>query len=191
VIFILFLFLGNNNNQSEKVKKVKDDFERRLGTMQKELKSLQSAKKEHAKLLRDQSQYENQVRTLKYEVNDMKRTKVKLMNKIKEETTRHHEAEMKKAKEIAQLRKESRRTEIRMRNLESKSRVRDAVLKRKQEEVTALRRAARIKNNNRIGANSTRPQKNSKQTWINLEKNISALTLNKQTLYSLEKDMER
>lgn len=157
--------------------------------MQKELKSLQSAKKEHAKLLKDQSQYENQVRTLKYEVNDMKRTKVKLMNKIKEETTRHHEAEMKKAKEIAQLRKESRRAEIRMRNLESKSRVRDAVLKRKQEEVTALRRAARKVNNNRTSALANR--KNSKQTWINLEKNISALTLNKQTLYSLEKDMER
>lgn len=160
--------------------------------MQKELKSLQSAKKEHAKLLRDQSQYENQIRTLKYEVNDMKRTKVKLMNKIKEETTRHHEAEMKKAKEIAQLRKESRRAEIRMRSLESKSRVRDAVLKRKQEEVTALRRAARVVNNNRIGAVGAQiNRKNSKQTWINLEKNISALTLNKQTLYSLEKDMER
>ncbi|XP_025424514.1 kinesin-like protein KIF21A isoform X3 [Sipha flava] len=182
---------GNNNNQSEKVKKVKDDYEKRLGTMQKELKSLQSAKKEHAKLLRDQSQYENQVRTLKYEVNDMKRTKVKLMNKIKEETTRHHEVEMKKAKEIAQLRKESRRAEIRMRNLESKSRVRDAVLKRKQEEVTALRRAARTVNN-RTGIIGTQAiRKNSKQTWINLEKNISALTLNKQTLYSLEKDMER
>jgi len=159
--------------------------------MQKELKSLQSAKKEHAKLLKDQSQYENQVRTLKYEVNDMKRTKVKLMNKIKEETTRHHEAEMKKAKEIAQLRKESRRAEIRMRNLESKSRIRDAVLKRKQEEVTALRRAARA-SNNRTGAVGTKAnRKNSKQTWINLEKNISALTFNKQTLYSLEKDMER
>lgn len=159
--------------------------------MQKELKSLQSAKKEHAKLLRDQSQYENQVRTLKYEVNDMKRTKVKLMHKIKEETTRHHEAEMKKAKEIAQLRKESRRTEIRMRNLESKSRVRDAVLKRKQEEITALRRAARAINSNRPGGIGTQVRKNSKQMWINLEKNISALTLNKQTLYSLEKDMER
>lgn len=189
----MFLTLGNTNNQSEKVKKVKDDYERRLGTMQKELKSLQSAKKEHAKLLRDQSQYENQIRTLKYEVNDMKRSKVKLMNKIKEETTRHHEAEMKKAKEIAQLRKESRRAEIRMRNLESKSRVRDAVLKRKQEEVTALRRAARINNSNRIGTKvgAQAIRKNSKQAWINLEKNISALTLNKQTLYSLEKDMER
>lgn len=159
--------------------------------MQKELKSLQSAKKEHAKLLRDQSQYENQVRTLKYEVNDMKRTKVKLMNKIKEEATRHHEVEMKKAKEIAQLKKESRKAEIRMKNLESKSRARDVILKRKQEEVTALRRAAKTINNVRKGAVGSHNQKNSKQTWINLEKNISALTLNKQTLFSLEKDMER
>ncbi|XP_050438824.1 kinesin-like protein KIF21A isoform X2 [Adelges cooleyi] len=182
---------SNTNNQSEKVKRVKDDYERKLTTMQKELKSLQSARKEHAKLLRDQSQYENQIRTLRYEVNDMKRTKVKLMNKIKEETTRHHESEMKKAKEIAQLRKESRRAEIRMRNLESKSRMRDVVLKRKQEEVTALRRAARAMNNRGSATGAKAIQKNSKQTWINLEKNISALTLNKQTLYSLEKDMER
>lgn len=159
--------------------------------MQKELKSLQSAKKEHAKLLRDQSQYENQVRTLKYEVNDMKRNKVKLMNKIKEEAIRHHEVEMKKAKEIAQLKKESRKAEIRMKNLESKSRARDVILKRKQEEVTALRRAAKNVNNVRKGSVGSHNQKNSKQTWINLEKNISALTLNKQTLYSLEKDMER
>lgn len=159
--------------------------------MQKELKSLQSAKKEHAKLLRDQSQYENQVRTLKYEVNDMKRNKVKLMNKIKEEAIRHHEVEMKKAKEIAQLKKESRKAEIRMKNLESKSRARDVILKRKQEEVSALRRAAKTVNNIRKGAVGSHNQKNSKQTWINLEKNISALTLNKQTLYSLEKDMER
>lgn len=44
--------------------------------MQKELKSLQSAKKEHAKTLRNQSAYENQIRTLRNDVAEMKRTKV-------------------------------------------------------------------------------------------------------------------
>lgn len=46
--------------------------------MQKELKSLQSAKREHAKTLRNQSQYESQIRTLRNEVSEMKRTKVSL-----------------------------------------------------------------------------------------------------------------
>ena len=44
--------------------------------MQKEMKTLQSAKREHAKLLRSQSQYESQIKTLKFEVSDMKKVKV-------------------------------------------------------------------------------------------------------------------
>lgn len=46
--------------------------------MNKELKNLQSAKKEHARLLRSQSQYESQLRALKSDVAEMKRTKVLL-----------------------------------------------------------------------------------------------------------------
>lgn len=44
--------------------------------MQKEMKTLQSAKREHAKMLRNQSQYESQIKTLRNEVTDMKRVKV-------------------------------------------------------------------------------------------------------------------
>lgn len=69
--------LGNQNNQpTEKVKKVKDDYERKLNDMQKEMKKLQTAKKEHSKMLRNQSQYESQIKTLRNEVTDMKKVKV-------------------------------------------------------------------------------------------------------------------
>lgn len=61
---------------SDKMKKIKDEYEKKLSGMQKEMKSLLSAKREHAKLLRNQSQYENQIRQLTSEVQDMKRTKV-------------------------------------------------------------------------------------------------------------------
>ena len=44
--------------------------------MGREMKKLQSAKREHAKLVRSQGQYERQVKTLKSEVTEMKKTKV-------------------------------------------------------------------------------------------------------------------
>lgn len=67
---------GQNNQPTEKVKKVRDEYERKLNDLQKEVKKLQTAKKEHSKLLRNQSQYESQLKTLRNEVMDMKKVKV-------------------------------------------------------------------------------------------------------------------
>jgi kinesin family protein 4/21/27 len=42
------------------------------------MKRLQLAKKEHARLIRNQTEHENQVKTLKNELQEMKRAKVGL-----------------------------------------------------------------------------------------------------------------
>lgn len=47
--------------------------------MNKELQKLQSAQKEHARLLKNQSQYEKQLRKLQQDVNEMKKTKVQAL----------------------------------------------------------------------------------------------------------------
>src|SRR5277367_3381430 len=65
------------------------------------------------------------------------------MIKMKEEVSRHKNEEQRKAKEIAQLRKEQRQKENQIRNLEAEKKVKDTVLKRKQEEVQALRKMNR------------------------------------------------
>ncbi len=44
--------------------------------MVNELKKLQAAKKEHAKLLRNQAHYEKQLKTLQRDLADMKKMKV-------------------------------------------------------------------------------------------------------------------
>merc|ERR1712173_191726 len=98
-------------------------------------KELQAAKKEHAKLLKSQGQYEKQLTKLKTDVVDMKRTKVKLVQKMKEESNRHRELEIRKNREVAQLKKESRKNESKIKSLETERRIKDTVLKRKQEEV--------------------------------------------------------
>jgi kinesin family protein 4/21/27 len=68
---------------------------------------------------------------------------VKLLNKMKEEAAKHKDVELRTNREIAQLRKESRKRENTIRSLEAEKRVKEAVLKRKQEEVTALRKMQR------------------------------------------------
>lgn len=61
----------------EKAKRIKAEYERKLSSMNKELQKLHSAQKEHARLLKNQSQYEKQLRKLQTDVTDMKKTKVR------------------------------------------------------------------------------------------------------------------
>ena len=64
------------NSSNDQTKKVQEKYERKLGEMQTELKKLQAAKKEHAKLIKNQSHYEKQLKTLQHELGEMKKTKV-------------------------------------------------------------------------------------------------------------------
>lgn len=64
------------NQSSDKVKKVKLEYDKKLTGLQNDLKKLQAAKKEHAKMLKNQSHYEKQLKTLQHELAEMKKTKV-------------------------------------------------------------------------------------------------------------------
>lgn len=55
---------------------MKEQYERKLNDMQNELKKLHAAKKEQAKLEKNQSHLERQLKTLRYEIGEMKKTKV-------------------------------------------------------------------------------------------------------------------
>ncbi|XP_059472977.1 kinesin-like protein KIF21A [Neocloeon triangulifer] len=124
----------------ERIKRVKEDYERKLANMQKELKTLHTAKKEHAKVLKEHSRNESQLRQLRSELSEMKKTKVRLVNKMREESQRHKVEQERRNRELAQLRKANRKHENQIRSLEAEKRAKDVVLKRRQEEVNALRR---------------------------------------------------
>ncbi|EEB15657.1 kif21, putative [Pediculus humanus corporis] len=194
---VLASFAGQYNQPSEKIKKVKDEYERKVNEMQKEVKRLESAQKQHAKLLKEQNHQSGQLKSLRAEVEDMKRTKVNLMKKMKEEVQKHKEIEMQKTKEIAMLRKESRKRENEIRSLQAENRVKEAVLKRKNEEVSALRSRARgIMSTKAAGRvlkmnNKTFSSKEAKNKWTVIEKNINKIKLNKKAIAMSEKEMER
>ncbi|XP_056131791.1 kinesin-like protein KIF21A [Lampris incognitus] len=127
----------------EKTKKIKVEYERKLSSMNKEMQKLQSAQKEHARLLKNQSQYEKQLKKLQLDVAEMKKTKVGLMRQMKEQQDRNRASECRRNREIASLKKDQRRAEHQLRQLEAQKRQQELILRRKNEEVTALRRQIR------------------------------------------------
>nr|XP_057933110.1 kinesin-like protein KIF21A isoform X2 [Doryrhamphus excisus] len=127
----------------EKAKKIKAEYEKKLNSMNKELQKLQSAQKEHARLLKSQSQYEKQLKKLQQDVTEMKKTKVALMRQMKEQQERNRATECKRNREIASLKKDQRRAEHQVKQLEAQRRQQELILRRKNEEVTALRRQVR------------------------------------------------
>lgn len=75
--FIVCVFSDSVESGSEdKARKIKAEYEKKLSVMNKELQKLHSAQKEHARLLKNQSQYEKQLRKLQMDVVEMKKTKV-------------------------------------------------------------------------------------------------------------------
>ena len=108
-----------------------------------EVKKLKTAQKEHSKLLRNQAQYERQVEKLKSEVLEMKRNKVKLVQKMKETDKRHREMETQRTREMSTLKKIGRKNESKIKSLEAEKRMKELALKRKSEEVSLLRKAQR------------------------------------------------
>ncbi|XP_064794326.1 kinesin-like protein KIF21A isoform X7 [Oncorhynchus masou masou] len=126
-----------------KAKKIKLEYEKKLSSMNKEMQKLQSAQKEHARLLKNQSQYEKQLKKLNQDVAEMKKTKVGLMRQMKEVQEKNRASECRRNREIATLKKDQRKHEHQLRQLEAQKRQQDLILRRKNEEVTALRKQVR------------------------------------------------
>lgn len=105
--------------------------------------------------------------------------------------------EMQKTKEIAMLRKESRRRENQIRSLQAENKVKEAVLRRRNEEVTALRSRAKGVMSKKAAGRVVRPNgkdfspKEAKNKWTVIEKNINKVKVNKKALAVSEKEMER
>jgi kinesin family protein 4/21/27 len=195
--------LSNVGNQSDdSAKKVREDYQKKLNSLQTEMKKLQAAKREHSQAMRTQIANENQMRQLRNEVMEMKKQKVKLLSKMKEETQKHREAEMKNNKKISQLAKQDRQKAIKIRTLEVESNRVKNLLRRKDEEINAIKKRAKPMSDRVAGRvingnvrSSRRPLPFSpiaaKQKWQKLEQDINKIVLSKQNISVHEKAMER
>ena len=80
---------------------------------------------------------------------------------------------MRKNRELAQLKKETRKHESKIKSLETEKRLKETVLKRKQEEVESLRKTARKKSSMSVSKNKKVSQKIMKTKWQSIEKKIT------------------
>ena len=69
---------------------------------------------------------------------------------MKDETSRAKREDLRKNREIAQLRKEQRKKENYIKNLEADNRLKKAVLRRKTEELSNMKKAPRLTMRNRV-----------------------------------------
>lgn len=117
---------------------------------------------------------------------------------MNEQISRHKEAENRKAKEIAQLRKEQRKQSNAIKSLQTQSAVKDQVLKRRIEEVAALKRDRRSNMSAKAAGrlNDKKPMTvfNSKQArskWEIMLRTINRAARTKQAVIELERELER
>jgi kinesin family member 21 len=196
--------LGGNMTASvagggnEKVKKVRDEYEKKLGDLQKELRKLQSAQKEHLRQQREIQSQEAQLKQLRTDLGDLKSNKIRLMRKMQEESNRHKEEESRKMREIAQLRKEARKQMNMIKSLQAQGAAKDQVLKRKTEEVSALRKTQRGKMSSKAAgkvqptkASLLQSSRQSRLRWESLQRTITRAARSKQAVLELERELER
>lgn len=180
------------------MKKVRDEYERKLSDMQKELRKLQQAQKEHLRQQRELHAQDNQLKNIRQELTELKQIKIKLMRKMTDENNRHKEEDARRMREIAKLRKEARKQSSMIKSLEGKVASKDQVLKRKTEEVSALRRTHKnqlsTKAQGRVPTKQVSDNFHPRQArikWDSLQRTIGKSARSKQAVIELERELER
>ncbi|XP_017026062.1 kinesin-like protein KIF21A isoform X2 [Drosophila kikkawai] len=182
----------------DSLKRVKLDYEGRISQMQYELKRLQKTQREHQLQQRQLKSNVVRMNTLRSEVAELKFAKVKLMKKMSAQTSRHKQEDSRKTKEIAQLLKEQRRQQNAFTSLEAKVNAKDQILKRKTEEVIALRKSQRGKPGQRAlkvfsktAALDGLTSRSARHHWENLYRAISHEARNRQMIMQWERELNR
>uniref|UniRef100_A0A7N8XMD3 Kinesin family member 21A n=1 Tax=Mastacembelus armatus TaxID=205130 RepID=A0A7N8XMD3_9TELE len=173
----------------EKAKKIKLEYEKKLSSMNKELQKLQSAQKEHARLLKNQSQYEKQLKKLQQDVAEMKKTKVVLMRQMKEQQERNRATECRRNREIASLKKDQRRHQVRQ--LEAQKRQQEVILRRKNEEVGHIEDGVLHRESSPVRMGSIYLTRTARAKWQTLERRVSDIIMQRMTISNMETDMNR
>uniref|UniRef100_A0A182W7T1 Kinesin motor domain-containing protein n=1 Tax=Anopheles minimus TaxID=112268 RepID=A0A182W7T1_9DIPT len=191
---------GQNSSNESAIKRVKDDYERKLNEMRRQLNQFQATNKEHLRLQRNMQAQDAKIKTLRGELAELKQVKTRLMKKIQEESNRHKEMESRKTREIAQLRKETRKHKNMIKSLQAQGAAKDQVLKRKTEEVFNLRKSQRgvmsLKAAGRVPATASinsmlQGTKRFKTRWEELQRTIMRAARSRQAILELEMELER
>lgn len=115
---------------------------------------------------------------------------------MNEQIARHKEEGNRKTREIAQLRKEQRKQSNAIKSLQTQSAVKDQVLKRRIEEVAALKRDRKSNLSAKAAGRVVQKrnlfnEKTARHKWESMQRTINRAARMKQTLFELERELER
>lgn len=151
------------------------------------IKKISDTKSDYLFAVKNQAKLELYNRRLRNEVSELKRQKVSVMTKMKEETNRHRIKEQQNANRIAQLCKQERLKEVRIRNLEMENNRLKATIRRKDAEIKVLR--------NRTKGNSNRvmrqPPMFSANKWNKIENDVYQAVATREAIWAYDHQMGR
>ncbi|EJW83839.1 kinesin motor domain-containing protein [Wuchereria bancrofti] len=198
---------------AEQVRKIREDYERKLTAMRDEFRKLQSVEREHRRMQAKQVAEQQQLLRLRNELNELKKTKVQLMQRIKEEARRAKATELANMKKLAGLEKESRKKDNLIQKLQNKDRQREDFLKRSTDEVNRLRQQVRQRNTYDRKTERSGTQRNmrsaslrqgcgtvpltklevnkAKAKWMAIVKNIRRRISQRQAITKMEDELEK
>jgi kinesin family protein 4/21/27 len=133
--------INQDNKLDEQIRKIKQDYEAKLRTLQADLVKYEQLKAKNAQMLKHAVEAEKQLGQFRKEIVDMKKLKVKLMNQLRDEVSKSKQEEQRYMKQIALLKRDHLKKDNQIKNLEAEKKCRETVLKRKQEQIQALRKS--------------------------------------------------
>lgn len=189
--------IGIGGQSNDKIKKVREEYEKKISEMTKSLRKLQTAQKEHLRQQREIQSQDAQLKTLRSTLLELKSNKIKLVRKMNDESNRHKEEDTKKSREIAQLKKESRKQLNKIKSLEAQGTAKDQVLKRRTEQISALKKVQKSSLSTKAAGRVT-PKvslmynpRQARQKWDTISRTIGRAARSKQAVVQLERELER
>jgi hypothetical protein len=146
-----------------------------------------SSKSDYLFAVKNQAKLELYNRRLRNEVSELKRQKVAMMTKMKDEANRHRNKEQQNGNRIAQLCKQERLKEVRIRNLETENSRLKTALRRKDAEIKVLKNRTR----GNAGRVLRQPPMFSANKWQKLENDIYQAVATRQAIWNYDQQMGR
>jgi hypothetical protein len=131
---------SKDKGSSDEAAQIKMRYEEKIATMRKRLSDLKQKQKDAHSSLQLQRQQSAKLNLIGKEMETLKREKVDLIKKVKEEAVQHREWKQARELELRQLRRKQQKTQFELSKLENVREKQDIVLKRKHEEVAAAHR---------------------------------------------------
>ena len=125
---------------SADAEKIKQKYEEKINTMRQKLSELKLKQKDAHSSLQLQKQQTTKLKQIEKDMETMKREKVDLVKRLKEDATQHREWKQKQELELRLLRRQQQKTQFELTKLENVREKQEIVLKRKHEEVAAAKK---------------------------------------------------